>query len=82
MTKTPTITALLLLTGCSSAPAEPFEPTTPHALVGFSLVDGRACPIYRLKRGTTVWCGPHRIGDGPDIWDSTGVIVDAFSEDE
>ena len=67
------LTSLLLLAGCSSAPAEPFEPTTPHNLVGWSISeDGSACPIWDLEQGITVWCGVHRIGEGPDIWNAVG----------
>ena len=66
------LTSLLLLAACSSLPPDAFQPTTPHELVGFSIVAGRSCPIWKLEHDTVVWCGPHRIGDGPDIYDERG----------
>ena len=66
------LTSLLLVTACSSTSPDVFQPTTPHERVGFSLIDGRSCPIWKLEHDTVVWCGPHRIGEGPDIYDGLG----------
>ena len=66
----------LALAACASHPPDVFQPTTPHKLVGWSISeDGSACPIWDLEQGITVWCGTHRIGDGPDIYDERGQSV-------
>ena len=73
---------VFLLAGCSGAPGAQFnEYTNAPELTGFVMArdsKGRVRMDPRYSDGK-IRSGPHRLGDGPDIWDSRGVTVPAVS---